>query len=419
MIENNPEIDLMKQADQQKNMTENKRSDQEQFEGEGMNTVALTTLLNSGVEEALLSLSPTQLLELERNVSIMNKQTETSSKRKKTKKKTTGQRRRSFGGQYLNLPASTPVVEIRNNKNWMLFTYSTKGKIQEYEVLIEGMENVQIENIPFKFKEDNCVYPRAMCLRREYTGNRWDYETKVNELSWKLCWMNPSVLCGKRGLIQRAVDSYRNRRPDSRSRRVVRQERITCGNIKTKHTTDEDSQPKTMVIQSMSMGEVAKTRLRIDIESVSLDLISDEFKKRNSIYSFYSDDKNIYNENSSQRLLIQDYVEIGWKLAFLNQSKLDGSLTMIQKAVESYQTRNEKTQKEYVEEKRMKTPNVYGEYQSEEKNNEELRDMVEKTLQQAMADGLDVGLAHGLDDATILAVLQHAQIQMQKEEESS
>lgn len=41
----------------------------------------------------------------------------------------------------------------------------------------------------------------------EYKGNRWDYESSVNDIGWKLCAKN-RVLIGKRGLLQRAVDRF-------------------------------------------------------------------------------------------------------------------------------------------------------------------------------------------------------------------
>ena len=74
------------------------------------------------------------------------------------------------------------------------------------------------------FKEANCVYPRAFCEKDQYTGNRLTYETECNTVGWSLVKLN-SHLKEKRGLIQRAVDSWRNSNQDSRlrSRRVRRQ----------------------------------------------------------------------------------------------------------------------------------------------------------------------------------------------------
>lgn len=68
--------------------------------------------------------------------------------------------------------------------------------------------------------------------REEYDGNRWEYETSCNKLGWELCWLNQEQLCGRRGLIQRAVDSYRNRHAEMRSRRVTRQEKVANGTLR-------------------------------------------------------------------------------------------------------------------------------------------------------------------------------------------
>ena len=49
-----------------------------------------------------------------------------------------------------------------------------------------------------------------------------------------------TVLAGKRGLIQRAVDSYRNRTPESRSRRVLRQQKLQEGVLRRRTTVTSD-----------------------------------------------------------------------------------------------------------------------------------------------------------------------------------
>jgi hypothetical protein len=66
----------------------------------------------------------------------------------------------------------------------------------------------------------------------EYNGNRWEYETSCNKLGWQLAHKNCETLFGRRGLIQRAVDSYRNRHRELRSRRVTRQEKIANGTLR-------------------------------------------------------------------------------------------------------------------------------------------------------------------------------------------
>lgn len=76
------------------------------------------------------------------------------------------------------------------------------------------------------------MYPRANVPPHQYGGNRWEYETSCNQLGWKLAHKNAETLFGRRGLIQRAVDSYRNRHQELRSRRVTRQEKIANGTLR-------------------------------------------------------------------------------------------------------------------------------------------------------------------------------------------
>ena len=86
------------------------------------------------------------------------------------------------------------------------------------------VESVNVDELPQDFKTENCVYPRACCNKEQYKGNRLQYETECNTVGWALAQLN-TVLRGKRGLIQRAVDSWRNSNQDPklRSRRVRRQ----------------------------------------------------------------------------------------------------------------------------------------------------------------------------------------------------
>ncbi|KAI8057651.1 hypothetical protein BDF22DRAFT_2388 [Syncephalis plumigaleata] len=88
------------------------------------------------------------------------------------------------------------------------------------------IDTVDLDAVPIRFKHDNCLYPRADVPLDEYRGNRWRYENECNNLGWRLAWLNREVMSGKRGLLQRAVDSYRNRYRTMRSRRVARLEKM-------------------------------------------------------------------------------------------------------------------------------------------------------------------------------------------------
>ncbi|KAI9732225.1 MAG: hypothetical protein M1834_004322 [Cirrosporium novae-zelandiae] len=122
------------------------------------------------------------------------------------------------------IPATTPLVVRQDNNGvqWIAFEYSRDRVKMEYTIRCD-VESVNVETLSQDFKTENCVYPRACCPKDQYRGNRLVYETECNTVGWALAELNP-CLRGKRGLIQRAVDSWRNSNQDPRlrSRRVRR-----------------------------------------------------------------------------------------------------------------------------------------------------------------------------------------------------
>ena len=126
------------------------------------------------------------------------------------------------------IPATTPLVVRQDNNGvqWIAFEYSRDRVKMEYTIRCD-VESVNPETLTAEFKTENCVYPRACCLKDQYRGNRLLYETECNSVGWSLAELNP-CLRGKRGLIQRAVDSWRNSNQDPRlrSRRVRRMAKI-------------------------------------------------------------------------------------------------------------------------------------------------------------------------------------------------
>lgn len=137
------------------------------------------------------------------------------------------------------IPATTPLVvrQDGNGVQWIAFEYSRDRVKMEYTIRCD-VESVNVDALPKLFKEENCVYPRACCEKGQYKGNRQQYETECNTVGWSLAELN-ECLRGKRGLIQRAVDSWRNSNQDSRlrSRRVRRMNKIN-----TRKTTAPPSQ---------------------------------------------------------------------------------------------------------------------------------------------------------------------------------
>lgn len=122
------------------------------------------------------------------------------------------------------IPATTPLVVRQDNNGvqWIAFEYSRDRVKMEYTIRCD-VESVNVEELSQEFKSANCVYPRACCGKDQYKGNRLHYESECNAVGWALAQLNPP-LREKRGLIQRAVDSWRNSNQDVRlrSRRVRR-----------------------------------------------------------------------------------------------------------------------------------------------------------------------------------------------------
>lgn len=382
--------------------------DENNFEGlrldddDELNALTLSTLLNSGVEEALSSLTPEQLMRLAQNVEKLKKQktptttrrrSEVSPRRRKSSVDSDmgsdNPRPRSSGGQFMNLPASAPQVELRDGVEYLLFTYSTKGHVQEYCIRID-IDNISLDDIPDDFKSENCVYPRALVPREAYVGNRYDYETIVNDIAWKLTWVNPTILAGKRGLVQRAVDSYRNRTAESRSRRVLRQEKLSHGTLRRRADTYDDAEshhrgPKTLTFNFLNQGNSTKVKIRVDIDSVDLAQLDDSFKEANSIYPRAFEERDAYHDSRWE--YENSCNELAWKLAWLNAQKLSGHRVLLQRAVDAYNAR-------YDQDKMR----AYEPHMSYDMNHSmhggEFTDMVAQTLHQALANDEDAYNAH-------------------------
>ena len=127
------------------------------------------------------------------------------------------------------IPATTPLVVRQDNNGvqWIAFEYSRDRVKMEYTIRCD-VESVNTDELSQEFKSANCVYPRACCNKDQYKGNRLHYESECNAVGWALAQLNPP-LREKRGLIQRAVDSWRNSNQDVRlrSRRVRRMAKMT------------------------------------------------------------------------------------------------------------------------------------------------------------------------------------------------
>ncbi|KAI9251097.1 hypothetical protein EDC94DRAFT_568511 [Helicostylum pulchrum] len=240
-----------------------------------------------------------------------------------------------------------PTTELKEGIEWVSFVYSHHRTLRRYCIRTD-LDKVDTSILDDKFKKENCVYPRANLPRETYRGNRWAYETECNVLGWKLAYLNLEEIAGKRGLIQRAVDSYRNRYPSMRSRRVARQEKLLKGTLrKRKHRDTDDNQPpksaktshdtiekapKTILIEDANI----KCRIRINIESVVLDAVDIAFRKNNCVFPramhITSDTPCV----TQRRLDEAKCNEIGWKLAWLNPRQLANKKNLLQRALDTF-----------------------------------------------------------------------------------
>ncbi|PWA01175.1 hypothetical protein BB558_002761 [Smittium angustum] len=105
------------------------------------------------------------------------------------------------------------------------FTYTKRGQLLRHTIRCD-IDKAPISEIPRVFRLNNCVYPGAYCNRSEYKGNRWNYETTCNDYGWRLSFLNQEQLAGKRGMLQRAVDSYRILMSGRKNRRISKQQKL-------------------------------------------------------------------------------------------------------------------------------------------------------------------------------------------------
>lgn len=139
-----------------------------------------------------------------------------------------GKRRNSHKSLNASVPENYPtfVKTDQNGVDWIRFVYS-KDKVKTSYKIRCDINSVNTAELEENFKLQNCIYPRACVPPEQYKGNRQKYESECNRIGWCLVYINP-ILRGQRGLIQRAVDSWRNTNsnPCMHSRRVRRISKI-------------------------------------------------------------------------------------------------------------------------------------------------------------------------------------------------
>ncbi|CAO3593526.1 unnamed protein product [Absidia cylindrospora] len=248
-----------------------------------------------------------------------------------------------------------PAIEMRDGVEWVSFVYSHNRVLQRHAIRTD-IDDICLESIDEEFQLDNCVYPRANVPKETYQGNRWNYETQCNVLGWKLAWINKEIV-GKRGLIQRAVDSYRNRNPTMRSRRVARQTKMLNGTLRKRksifppatasdnNNIDHDSAVSpfplpcaTSIPKTMTMEDELHVRFRVKItlDQVDLNDIDASFRAANSVYPRAMTVDACENPFLQQKWVEENTCnELGWKMAWLNP-RLINKRTLLQRALDLY-----------------------------------------------------------------------------------
>ncbi|KAJ3274090.1 ubiquitin-protein transferase activating protein [Terramyces sp. JEL0728] len=279
-------------------------------------------------------------------------------------------------------PLTIPTqLEVIDGIEWLTFVYTAKGVSINYKIRIDT-DSVDTNSLTKEFKIENSVYPKAYCERSEYKGNRWEYETTVNEIGWKLCYLNMDILVGKRGLLQRAVDSFRNRFPDSKSRRVARVEKnmekdnlpaakkmklakkkliVTlpavdaAEDIQTpiqtpKKEVDYDLSPAVSLKRTLSFSSAIPEYTPQTDQNKNKNLLVVETVKESSPYQVRLNmDMNSIPENVNQRSIKsllpftkpqteRDRVcnNVAWKLVYLNPELLVNNIELLQRCVDVY-----------------------------------------------------------------------------------
>ncbi|KAG0009799.1 hypothetical protein BGZ80_002041 [Entomortierella chlamydospora] len=132
-----------------------------------------------------------------------------------------------------NNPRTTtpPSIQTIDGIPWLTFQYTTRSTSTtvtirvDIDTISEQNSEAISEMDSTEFRCANCLYPSADGPEQEYKGARRDFERECNEQGRKLAYLNPTILSGKKGLLQQAVVSLRNATAEQKSRRVKRQEK--------------------------------------------------------------------------------------------------------------------------------------------------------------------------------------------------
>jgi len=280
----------------------------------------------------------------------------TRRKKEKRKRKKPGEETRKISNRKaVNKPASNPYIKLVDGEERLCFSYNTKISetalnampkidLDDNEFCVRyDLENVDITKLNEKFKADNCVYPRANLPYELYAGNRWNYETECNRLAWQFVSLNPVLLYGKKGLIQRAVDSYRKYMKSNKGHRFSKDDTFYGNMEKRKHGPP---MVNSIHIQWTARGAVKKCKIQANVETIDYSKIPDDFKTKYSVLNDYYDDQSFglevrENTNVDNELAIKlAYLNVE-NTSFLNATKSIGIHAVVKKMVSTYKARKE------------------------------------------------------------------------------
>lgn len=277
-------------------------------------------------------------------------------KRDKRKKKRLGDEIRKISTRKIvNLPASKPYIKLVDGEERLCFKYNTrvsesalsampKAELEENEFCVRfDLDSVDISKLNEKFKADNCVYPRANIPYEMYSGNRWNFETECNRLAWQFVSLNPVLLYGKKGLIQRAVDSYRKMTKSNKGHRFYRDDTFYGDIEKRKNFTPAVS---SVYIQWTSRGSVKKCKINVSVDNIDYSKISDDFKSKYSVLDDVFDENSFglerwESKNADNELSVKiAYINVE-NTPFINAIKAIGVYGVLKRAVEAYKIKKE------------------------------------------------------------------------------
>lgn len=272
-------------------------------------------------------------------------------KRDKRKKKKLGDEiRKITNRKKVNMPASKPYIKLIDGEERLCFKYNTrlsesalnampKAELEENEFCVRfDLDSVDISKLNEKFKADNCVYPRANIPYEMYSGNRWNFETECNRLAWQFVSLNPVLLYNKKGLIQRAVDSYRNMIKSSKGQRFYKDDSFYGDIEKRRHFPPSVS---SVYIQWTSRGSVKKCKVNVAIENVDYSKIADDFKAKYTVLDEVFDENSFGQErwepkNADNITAIKiAYINVE-NTSFMNAIKSISAYSVLKRAVEAY-----------------------------------------------------------------------------------